>query len=48
MLCKGYTILNFNPKKRQFLCNVRFYMYMYEILYKKYSNYSKKHCIVNQ
>ena len=37
MLCKGLTIPNFNPKKRQFLCNVTFYMYMYEILYKKYS-----------
>ena len=34
MLCKGFTIPNFNPKKD----NVTFYMYMYKILYKKYSN----------
>ena len=54
MLCNGFTLPNFNPKK-EFLhvclvqkapihnrqiksfCNVTFYMYMYKILYKKYS-----------
>ena len=44
MLCNGFTI----PQKRQFLFNVTFYMYMYKILYKEYSNYSKKHCILPQ
>ena len=34
------------PQKKQFLFNVTFYMYKYKILYKEYSNYSKKHYIL--